>query len=220
MRPTGHHLSPTFTGGFDHTIERKHRDPFRGRIFALHIFTCNSPPEIPERVTYDPAFWGRWIYLHFENVFDTDPDFMGRWVTPANLSGFLNRVIQTMIRIKRDGLIVAPDESMTKEAWTLAADPLAWFIKEEMIPSKDERYFEKEPLLKTFIRWCEAHLVASRKIPVTLIAFTTMAFKNQIRTTQHDRRQVYGARYTWRPGSEYEPTRESRAAGVNLNLDP
>lgn len=208
----------TLTGGFDHTIEKKHRDPYRGRIFALHVFSCNSPPEVPERVTYDPAFWGRWIYLNFENVFDVDPDFMAKFVTPENLSAFLNRVIQTMIKIKREGLIVAPDESTTKQAWSIAADPFARFVSEEMTSSQAENFFEKEVLLKSFIRWCEDRQIPGRKIPTTMTALSQRVFKNEFRTTQKNRREVYGARKIWRSGSTYQPTQDESASGINYNL--
>lgn len=208
----------TLTGIFDHTIERKHTNPYRGRITCPHIFTCNAPPEVPERFTYDDAFWVRWVYLHFENVFEVDPQFNAKWITPENLSGFLNRVIVVMKRIRKEGLLISPDASETKQAWTIAADPFAKFVAAEMRPADKEQKFTKETLLKAFIAWCGDNNIPSRKTPTTVNALTRLTFKNEFRTVRVGKDWQYGAKKQWNSGSQYIPTKEDEAAGENRTL--
>ena len=41
------------------------------RIFCVHLFTCNRPGDTGSGKN-DAAFWERWEYLTFPNLFEVD----------------------------------------------------------------------------------------------------------------------------------------------------
>jgi len=204
----------TLTGGFDHQVERKHADPYQSRLFAVHIFSCNAPPDVPEKVVYDAAFWERWEYLHFVNIFETDVAFNDRAFTDENLSGSFKRVIDMMIKIRRDGMPINSTASETKDAWRIASDPFAKFLNEHTLPLSPgkDRLFNKERLLRSFQKYCQENNVSERKIPRTLKALSTLAFKNGFkdvrRGTQKKREYYYEALRIWKQESPYYLTDE------------
>jgi putative DNA primase/helicase len=213
----------TLTGGFDHMVERKHADPYQSRIFAVHCFSCNAPPDVPERVAYDAAFWERWEYLHFQNIFETDPGFNDRMFTEDNISGSFNKVLQMMVKIRKKGLPINSTASETKEAWQTASDPLAKFLYDHTLPTQTEHLFNKPKLLRAFQRYCEETMVSERKIPRTLTAFSKMTFKNGFkdvkRGSQEKREWYYMSCRTWKPDSQYAITDEQERSGPNNTLD-
>ena len=114
----------TLTGGFSHQIERKHEKDYPGRITAVHCFATNMPPKVPDNVAFDSAFWGRFIYLRFNNVFEVDPGFPDRVFTPENMAGALNRILQEAFTIRSTGrLTFDQDPSDVKDEWQTAANP-------------------------------------------------------------------------------------------------
>jgi phage/plasmid-associated DNA primase len=199
------------TGGFDFPINKKHMQRYNGRIFAVHAFTCNAPPDVPEKILFDSAFWSRWEYLHFDNVFPIDPNFTARTFTQKNLSGSFNRVIEMVFRIAKNGLVVNNTPSEVKDIWQLAADPFAQFISEHLPASSSEHKFDKEHLLVSFQAYCKEKEINDRKIPSSQKGLTTMAFKNGFKDARtgkkSERRWVYSAYRDWNPSSQY---RESR----------
>lgn len=200
------------TGGYDFKIDQKHERRYNARIFAVHVFTCNAPPEVPERILNDPAFWSRWVYLHFDNVFPMDPDFKTHTFTRENLSGSFNRVIEMMFRIAKDGLVVNPSHYEVKETWQKVSDPFMQFINEHLPTSQTEHAFDKDHLLKVFRKYSLKTGINERKIPGTQKALSTIAFKNGFKDAQRgsgmDKRRVYTAYRNWNPGSEYRQNTE------------
>lgn len=202
------------TGGFDFPINKKHMQRYNGRIFAVHVFTCNAPPDVPEKILFDSAFWTRWEYLHFDNVFPIDPTFITRTFTPDNISGSFNRVIKMVFKIAKDGLAVNNTPSDVKDIWQLAADPFAQFISEHMTPSSDDHKFDKEYLLVSFQAYCREKEINDRKVPSSQKGLTALAFKNGFKDARvgkkTERRWVYTAHRNWHPGSKYrEGTNDS-----------
>lgn len=209
------------TGGYDHQVERKHQQPYQSLISAVHVFTCNEPPDVPEKILFDSAFWSRWEYLHFPNIFEIDPDFKDRYFTPENLSGSFNRVIDTMIKIRQAGLIVSRTPSEVKDEWRLSSDPFAKFCNDHMIGTSDENSFNKLYLLNSFQAYCCENEINERKIPGSLKALTTIAFKNGFKDAKRGKKsvRVYAAYKKWKPDSKYRPTQESETdAGPNARL--
>ena len=200
------------TGGYDFKINQKHERRYNARIFAVHVFTCNAPPEVPEKILFDSAFWSRWVYLHFENVFPVDPNFTTRMFTRENLSGSFKRVIEMVFRIAKEGLVVNPEPSEVKETWQAVADPFAQFISVHLPASQTEHAFDKDHLLEAFRKYCFKNGINDRKIPSTQKALSTIAFKNGFKDAQRgtgkDRRRVYTAHRNWNPGSEYREDTE------------
>lgn len=202
------------TGGFDFPINKKHMQRYNGRIFAVHVFTCNAPPDVPEKILFDSAFWTRWEYLHFDNVFPIDPTFIPRTFTPENISGSFNRVIEMVFKIARGGLVVNNTPSEVKDIWQLAADPFAQFINEHLVASSTEHKFDKDHLLDSFRAYCKEKEINDRKVPSSQKSLSTMAFKNGFKDAREgkraERKRVYSAYRAWHPGSKYrEGTNDS-----------
>jgi phage/plasmid-associated DNA primase len=195
------------TGGFDFPINKKHMQRYNGRIFAVHVFTCNAPPDVPEKILFDSAFWSRWEYLHFDNVFPIDPNFTTRTFTQDNISGSFNRVIETAFKIAKGGLVVNNTPSEVKDIWQMAADPFAQFISEHLPASSTEHKFDKEHMLVSFQAYCKEKEINDRKIPSSQKGLATMAFKNGFKDAQQgkraERKRVYAAHRDWHPGSKY-----------------
>lgn len=213
----------TLTGGFDHEVERKHADPYQSRIFAVHVFSCNTPPDVPEKIIYDAAFWERWEYLHFQNIFETDPGFNDRYFSDENISGSFNRVLDMMVKIRTEGrLPVNSTASETKESWQIASDPFAKFLYEHTIPAQKEHLFSRIHLLKSFQMYCLDTMVSERKIPRTINALSKMTFKNGFKDVKRGSRGMqehyYGACLAWKPDSKYAITDEQEKAGANNTL--
>jgi phage/plasmid-associated DNA primase len=209
------------TGGYDHQVERKHQQPYQSLITAVHVFTCNAPPEVPEKILFDSAFWSRFEYLHFPNVFEIDPNFKEEYFTSENISGSFNKVIETMIRIRRDGLVINHSPSEVKDEWQLSSDPFAKFCRDNMIETSDEQSFDKLHLLDAFQDYCHENEINQRKVPGTLKAMTTIVFKNGFKDAKRGKKgvRVYAAHKNWKPDSKYRPSKEgSSDAGSNKTL--
>ena len=194
------------TGGFSHDIERKHEREYIGRITAVHAFTCNAPPPVPENVAFDSAFWNRWIYLRCNNVFDVDPGFVRRTFTTENVAGAFNRILAMVFEIRRRGdLIYTQDPGEVKDTWQTAANPFEQFVSAEMMTAKEPARFDKGKLFRIFNNWCGQNEISPRKVPGTLTGFTQLIFGSGFKPARRgaDRDRVYEAPKTWKPDSKY-----------------
>lgn len=196
------------TGSFSHDIERKFQNPYRGRVMAVHAFSTNSPPTVPENVLFDAAFWNRWIYLRFNNVFEVDPSFVPRTFTPEALSGLFNKILEVAFEIHKSGrLLYEQDPGEVREVWQSASNPFQKFVNEEMQSTRDPSLFDKGHLFRSFLAWCGANDISPRKIPSTITGFSQMIYSSGFTTRRGskkgDREYRYEARYTWRPNSQY-----------------
>ena len=196
----------TLTGGFSHQIERKYEKDYPGRITAVHCFATNMPPEVPDNVAFDSAFWGRFVYLRFNNVFEVDPGFPDRVFTPKNMAGALNRILQEAFTIRTTGrLTFDQDPGSVKDEWQMAANPFERFVSSEMEPVKDAVLFDKGKLFRQFLAWCDENEINPRKVPGTLTSFTQLIFSSGFKPVRRGkmREQAYEARYAWRADSRF-----------------
>jgi Family of unknown function (DUF5906) len=94
----------SLTGEKSHYIEPKYGKPYIGTITALMVFAGNQFPRCSISKN-DSAFWARWEVIHFTHPeFKVDENHNKRLLTPANLSGFFNRVIQKLFEIRENGI--------------------------------------------------------------------------------------------------------------------
>jgi phage/plasmid-associated DNA primase len=195
------------TGGFSHAIERKYQNPYPGRVTAVHAFSTNAPPTVPDNVLFDAAFWNRWIYLRFNNVFEVDPSFVERNFTETAISGLFNEILKVAFEIHRTGrLPVEQDPGEVRATWQSAANPFQKFVGDEMQATKEPHLFEKGQLFRAFITWCDEHEINPRKVPGTITAFTMMIYGSGFTTTRRgkgDREWMYEGRYAWKKESRY-----------------
>jgi phage/plasmid-associated DNA primase len=155
-------------------IERKFQQGYDGRIFAVHLFTCNRPPRVPDDAKTDAAFWERWEYIRFPYVFPVDPDFFARTLTPGFFSSLLAGVLDYMLRIRKDGrLTVNRTASEVMQRWTIMADPLYQFIDEKMERLQATMTdFDKDKLWAAYLDWCDATQVDPRRRLNSMTGFT------------------------------------------------
>lgn len=195
------------TGGYSHDIERKHEKEYTGRITAVHAFTCNTPPPVPETVLFDSAFWNRWIYLRCNNVFDIDPGFVRRVFTPEAMAGTFNRILKMAFEIQRRGdLIYSQDPGGVKDTWQTASNPFEQFLSSEMVATTEPGRFDKSKLFRIFLDWCGQNEISPRKVPGSLTGFTQLIFGSGFKPARRgaDRDRVYEGAKTWKPSSKYK----------------
>lgn len=196
------------TGTFSHSIEVKFHTPYSGRITAVHVFSTNTPPKVPDQVSYDTAFWSRWIYLKFNNVFEVDPSFTNREFTPEHISGSFNRVLEYVFRMRQTNTVVYDqDPGEVRHAWYAAANPFLQFVNAEMHRVGGRSQFEKSHLYRAFIDWCNNNGISPRKVPSTITGFTQMIYPAGFTTRRQSRSRggewVYEGAYEWNYNSKY-----------------
>jgi len=164
----------TLTGDCRHGIERKFQPKYTGKVTAVHIFTCNYPPEYPEKVERDAAFWTRWEYVKFPFEYGVNPNFYTEWYTEERLSSFLNLILSTMITIKKRGLIANSDIQEVMNNWSINSDPMYGFIDWLFEPnvSKKTNHYSKKKLYDIYITWCIDNKIPEHKRKTTMKSFT------------------------------------------------
>ena len=198
----------TLTGFDMHDVERKGIDSYRARIFAVHVYTCNQPPETPERVLNDAAFWERWEYITFPNYFAVDPGWYDRVLTPRNCSAFFNRVIDHAVEImQRGSLVIKSNAYDVRDRWKTNSDPIYKFVQENMDRS-ETGYIHKQETYDAFLAFAHTEGVADSKIPMTLDMFAQAIFKygfTPARVRIDGKRTHVFQGYTWKSSSQYRP---------------
>ena len=165
----------TLTGDCRHGIERKYEGKYTGRVTAVHIFSCNYPPEYPEKVKRDAAFWVRWEYVKFPYEYSVNPNFYAEWYTEERLSSFFNLVLSVMIYIRKRGLLSNSDVQEVMLNWSVNSDPLYDFIDSIFMETdgKVVRHFSKTKLHKVYLAWCKDNNIPEHKIKGSSKSFTT-----------------------------------------------
>jgi len=164
----------TLTGDCRHGIERKYAAKYTGKVTAVHIFTCNYPPEYPEKVKRDSAFWTRWEYIKFPFVYPVNPNFYSEWYTSETVSSFFNLILAAMVTIRKRGLLSNSDIQEVMSSWSVNSDPLYSFIEYmfEQNPSKKQSYYSKPKLLREYLKWCDENDVPVHKRKLGQTGFT------------------------------------------------
>ena len=164
------------TGATHHKIESKNVQAYEGRIYAVHIFACNKPPSVPEKIIYDVAFWERFEIIKFPFYFDVDPLFYELTFTTENLSAYLNIILKHCLRIIMDRkLIINRDAESVMARWNELSDPLIQFINEnctELPNAKDSNLFDKDNFYFEYKKFCTEKNVNPKKIIPTINQFT------------------------------------------------
>lgn len=215
------------TGRQDHKIEKKGIDGYDTILTAFHIFATNRPPTVSEKVMYDNAFWNRWMYLHFDNIFEIDMRFKEKWFTEENVSGSFNDVIKMVMEIEKLGCLpVTQPAGVVKDQWMNHAEPFLTFVMKNMQDSISEQSFDKDHLLNSFRDWCfkDENNISPRAVPTTTTGLTEKILKHHFipkavgkRTkTQDDRKWVYRSNMAWRDDSPYKPKVDPEAVNAKI----
>jgi phage/plasmid-associated DNA primase len=199
------------TGSSRHGIQRKGETGYDADLFAVHLYTCNTPPEVNERAQRDTAFWGRWEYLVFSNHFDSDPYFYNRVFTPANMSIFFHDVMKQVLEVHNEGLLANSDAGDIREKWNYNADPLYRYSTLNLIDSERNMYIAKDKFLTSYKRWCTGNDIEQSKILGDVNPFTRALDKyriatKRIRDENGIRIPVYEIPMIWMPESSFAVT--------------
>jgi len=162
------------TGDCRCDIERKYEGKYTGSVTTVHIFTCNYPPEYPEKVKRDSAFWSRWEYLKFPYSYSVNPNFYTEWYTDEILSSFFNLILAAMITIRKRGLLSNSDIQEVMSNWSINSDPLYTFIDYLFEPnvSKRQSWYSKAKLMNEYNKWCDDNNIPAHKRRLSMKAFT------------------------------------------------
>lgn len=166
----------TLTGSCTHGIERKYEKHYTGRVTAVHVFSCNYPPEYPEKVKRDTAFWERWEYIKFPYSYPVDPNFYEKTYTNSMVASFFNAILLAMVDIKNSGLLVKSDTQDVMSAWSINSDPIYEFLSWGFGRNTDERnpnHYSKEKLHGYYLDYCRTRGIPEYKTKLSLKAFTT-----------------------------------------------
>jgi len=184
----------TMTGDCNHGIERKYEIKYTGRVTAVHIFTCNYPPEYPAKVKRDTAFWARWEYLKFPFVYPVNPNFYTDWYTPHRISAFFNLILAVMIHIRKKGLLSNSDVQNVMQCWSVNSDPLYDFVASlfETCTGSTNNHYSKPKLHRAYIEWCKSNGIPDHKQKLTLNSFTSaLQIHGFIPTQKKSKRVIY-----------------------------
>jgi len=220
-----------FTGTCDHGIERKGRDSYQGVITCPHVFTCNKPPAYSEALQGDEAWWKRWDFLSFPNLFVRDSGYQERTFTDKFFSGVLNLVVaEIQYILSVNSLRVTHDPTIVQERWGMLSDPLKMWISEKFDWGTDYSYFDKKKMHDKYLEYMDEQKVPDRKRLLTEEWFSRKLIGNEsfvnvqvpkplkkISTSGY----VYKSKLMWIAGpcKEVMLTDDAAKVGVNTNIN-
>lgn len=143
------------SGGSTVESEKKFKDSFSFVNTAKLIFTANQPPEITEDTL---AIWRRFIVVDFPFEFrgkTEDKGLLAKITTEREFSGFFNRVLEGLGRLKKSGdFTYTRTVEDTRAKYLLASNPAVAFI-EDYCEFDVWSTITKEELYQAFMRFCE-----------------------------------------------------------------
>ncbi|WP_135611663.1 DUF5906 domain-containing protein [Methanococcoides sp. AM1] len=199
----------TITGTKDHWVQKKNVQAYEATINAVHCYACNIAPDA-SKLHNDTAFWERWEFIYFSNLFEVDPGFYGTYFTQKNISGFFNRVLEMVVRIKKYGLMYKSSASDVLNKWTQNSDPLYRFLDDNLVFNDNPMYYTKDDFLNMYRAYCEHERIAESKRPMNVAVFSQLLFKYGVGecqvTSQADgvRKRCYSVYRTWCSSSVYQ----------------
>jgi len=138
------------TGGDQITAEKKFADSFLFENKAVFVFSANELPSVDDGTF---AFWRRWAVIEFPHKFKVSNRFIEELITPENLSGFLNLVIEDMARIEEEGLIRSSKVEEIMELWKMRSNSSYAFIKTRLQKSAKDS-IPKNLLWAEYNKYC------------------------------------------------------------------
>lgn len=148
------------TGGDAIEAEKKFKDSFSFVNTAKLIFSANQPPEINEDTL---AVWRRFLVVDFPYRFmgkSADKDMIIKLTTPSEFSGFLNKVLMGMQRLKKNNdFSYERSVEDTRAKYMLKANPVEAFV-DMCCDFGPWGIIAKEDLYQAFQKFCEEHKLA------------------------------------------------------------
>lgn len=152
-------------------VERKGEQGFAFKPYARLFFSANT---LPRSLDTTDGFFRRLILIRFPNSFikeAADPNLLQKLTTPEELSGLLNKTVQSLRVLMGRGHFEEPESAMFElsEYW-VDCDPLALFVTEacELDPANRVK---RSALYQAYGKFCQLNgykPLASRKFTQNL----------------------------------------------------
>lgn len=143
------------TGGDAIQAERKYHDAITFRPYTRLLFSAN---EAPPTADGSLAFFRRWLIIPFEQRFEgaaKDRDLLAKITTPQELSGYLNRALDGLDRLRaRGGFPSTKATDAALDRFRTDADTALGFIEESCELDSDGRTPRPE-LYSRYRQWCD-----------------------------------------------------------------
>lgn len=143
------------TGGDAIQAERKYHDAITFRPYTRLLFSAN---EAPPTADGSLAFFRRWLIVPFEQRFDgksRDRNLLEKITTPEELSGYLNRALDGLDRLRaRGGFASTKATDAALDRFRTDADTALGFI-EETCEIVTEGRIARPELYARYREWCE-----------------------------------------------------------------
>lgn len=149
------------TGRDPITAERKFHNSFQFENYAKLLFSANKVPE-----AYDDtdAFFRRWIIIVFPNQFMgnmADPNILESLTTEEELSGLLNRALEGLKRLLRNGQFShSKTTEEIREDYIRKSSPIAAFVM-DCLENDSDSFIVKKELYSTFAEYCRVRAIPS-----------------------------------------------------------
>jgi P4 family phage/plasmid primase-like protien len=155
------HLTETsafkaITGGDDLGAEYKYREAFEFRPYCRLVFSANH---VPRSGDASHAFFRRWLVVPFERTFEPDEQIPreqldAKLSDPQELSGVLNRALEALPRLRREGFT---ESASMREAWEefrAMTDPVSVWLAQNTVEAA-EAFVPKDTLAKAYNEFCD-----------------------------------------------------------------
>jgi putative DNA primase/helicase len=148
-------LFKQLTGGDPVYAERKFKEAFSFRSFALPVFSANEPPQSSDQ---SEAWFERWVVLPMERTIPPErrvPDLAEKLATRAELEGLLVEALDALARLRARGRFVLPPSVEAAQAsYRERLDSVGSFIHEALTfgPSG---YVERGEVSRAYAQHCK-----------------------------------------------------------------
>lgn len=155
------HLTETsafkaITGGDDLGAEYKYREAFEFRPYCRLVFSANH---VPRSGDASHAFFRRWLVVPFERTFEPDEqipreELDAKLSDPRELSGVLNRALDVLPRVRREGFTESVSMLEAWEEFRAMTDPVSVWLTQNTIEAA-EAFVPKDALATAYNEFCD-----------------------------------------------------------------
>jgi P4 family phage/plasmid primase-like protien len=192
LKQTG--LFKVITGGDSILAERKFKEGFMFTNYAKLIFSANKLPESDDETS---AYYRRWIYVNFPNVFEgdeCDKNILNKLITDEELSGLFNWALEGLKRLLENQEFshsLSTEES--QEFYERASSPIKAFVM-DMIDDDSMSLITKDELFSEFVRYCN-----EKGLPVSAKNSFSRALSEHLPNIKTERPKILGVQTpSWR----------------------
>lgn len=189
------------------TVARKFLPRVTFVNYAKLVFCANELP-----ITYDssPAFWNSWVLLEFPYTFVSqkeydaledktnykiaDPNIVDKLATPEELSGLLNKALEGLDRILKQGdFSYSKTVAEVKDLWIRKSDSFQAFITDKIELDYDG-FIEKKELRKVYNEYCREYKIKALGDKHIKMILSEMGVSDDRRVIEDESRP---AQYVW-----------------------